>query len=137
MKKFTRYRDRKTGRFVKQATWRRSKAHGGSRFVRSRIVIKAARKPSARIEPTRLALPPKLYEWIVTIVPSPSSQQFRDFIVTAQSESDALIFARQFIEREIPAIARFYEVDGVSRGNLSNHREGFVEYRMKKKRKSK
>ena len=31
-----RFRDRKTGRFVSRATWRRSKAHGGKRYVRER-----------------------------------------------------------------------------------------------------
>ncbi len=30
------YRDKKTGRFVSQFTWKRSKARGGSRYVRQR-----------------------------------------------------------------------------------------------------
>jgi hypothetical protein len=28
------YRDKKSGRFVSEATWKRSKAHGGTRYVR-------------------------------------------------------------------------------------------------------
>lgn len=32
-----RYRDRTTGRFVSKEKWTRSKAHGGTRFVRERI----------------------------------------------------------------------------------------------------
>jgi len=31
------YRDKKTGRLVSQATWKRSKARGGTRYVRQRV----------------------------------------------------------------------------------------------------
>lgn len=31
------YRDRKTGRLVSESTWRRSKARGGTRYVRQRV----------------------------------------------------------------------------------------------------
>ena len=30
------YRDKQSGRFVSEATWKRSKAHGGTRYVRQR-----------------------------------------------------------------------------------------------------
>jgi len=30
------YRDKKSGRFVSEATWKRSKAHGGTRYIRQR-----------------------------------------------------------------------------------------------------
>ncbi len=30
------YRDKKSGRFVSESTWKRSKAHGGTRYVRQR-----------------------------------------------------------------------------------------------------
>ncbi|MGA7796006.1 MAG: hypothetical protein WCA19_23485 [Candidatus Acidiferrales bacterium] len=30
------YRDKKSGRFVSESTWKRSKAHGGNRYVRQR-----------------------------------------------------------------------------------------------------
>lgn len=34
-----RYRDRKTGRWVKKSTWKRSKAHGGTRYKRERVKV--------------------------------------------------------------------------------------------------
>jgi hypothetical protein len=129
--KFTRYRDRKTGRFVKQATWRRSKAHGGSRFVRSRIVIKAARKPSARKQPTRLALPPKLYEWLVTVLPSKSADRQIDFVVTAPTEASALPALREFLRHDPRGanMVSFFVVENIARGKESEHQAGYVEYR--------
>jgi hypothetical protein len=30
------FRDKKSGRFVSEATWKRSKAHGGTRYIRQR-----------------------------------------------------------------------------------------------------
>lgn len=47
------YRDRRTGRFVKKSTWSRSKAQGGSRYVRKTI----GRKLHVRqLPPTSLRL---------------------------------------------------------------------------------
>jgi hypothetical protein len=34
------YRDKKSGRFVSEATWKRSKAHGGTRYVRQRSILR-------------------------------------------------------------------------------------------------
>jgi len=50
--KRTIYRDSSTGRFVKSSTWKRSKAQGGSRYVRQRITI-AKRAPAREEEVPR------------------------------------------------------------------------------------
>ena len=34
------YRDKKSGRFVSEATWKRSKAQGGTRYVRQRLKVR-------------------------------------------------------------------------------------------------
>lgn len=49
------YRDKKTGRFAAKSTWQRSKAHGGTRFVRqkpppSRFKAPTPSKPAKPIE---------------------------------------------------------------------------------------
>lgn len=47
-----RYRDRETGRFVSKEKWTRSKAHGGTRYVRERIIpaeISAEKKREEKI----------------------------------------------------------------------------------------
>lgn len=38
-----RYRDKNTGHFVSKSTWKRSKSHGGSRFVRESTKSKTHR----------------------------------------------------------------------------------------------
>lgn len=45
------YRDRKTGRFVKKATWQRSIARGGKRYKRERPKPKRKRKLSRPPKP--------------------------------------------------------------------------------------
>lgn len=61
-RKRTIYRDRKTGRIVSKATWRRSRARGGKRYVAQRIGLpkrKAAkRKPHTRPRAPQGAAPP-------------------------------------------------------------------------------
>ena len=42
------YRDRQTGRFVKKTTWTRSKAQGGTRYVRQGGTAKAREKARKR-----------------------------------------------------------------------------------------
>ena len=37
------YRDKKTGRLVSESTWRRSKARGGTRYVRQRVKARRRR----------------------------------------------------------------------------------------------
>lgn len=51
------YRDFKTGRFASRSTWKRSKAHGGSRYVRKAYQVRLpprlqapAMRPAARPE---------------------------------------------------------------------------------------
>jgi hypothetical protein len=34
------YRDKKSGRFVSESTWKRSKAQGGTRYVRQRLKVR-------------------------------------------------------------------------------------------------
>jgi len=38
------YRDKKSGRFVSESTWKRSKAQGGTRYVRQRPKIRHGRR---------------------------------------------------------------------------------------------
>jgi len=60
-----RYRDKQTGHFVSKATWKRSKAHGGKRYVR----VGAKKRPSVgkgHLEPLKVRTPaqvaPELFE---------------------------------------------------------------------------
>lgn len=45
----TRYRDTVTGRFVSAATWRRSHAHGGTRYKRQAIARPQVAQPTVRV----------------------------------------------------------------------------------------
>jgi len=54
------YRDKKTGRFVKKATWKRSKTKGGKRFKRERL------KPKRKFVPPP-PVPPEEFEEIELI----------------------------------------------------------------------
>ena len=47
-----RYRDTKTGRLVSAATWRRSRAHGGTRFKREVLESKASKTAAPRTNST-------------------------------------------------------------------------------------
>lgn len=50
------YRDKKTGKFVSESTWKRSKARGGSRYVRTRAIVLPGRiKPTIQ-KPTRASV---------------------------------------------------------------------------------
>jgi hypothetical protein len=67
------YRDKRTGRFASKATWTRSRARGGKRYVRSQEPIK--RKPRA-IRPTapritRPAKRPKKTEYQINVIYEP------------------------------------------------------------------
>ena len=52
-----RYRDRRTGRFVSKETWQRSRARGGVRFKRERIVSKETRQAPRTPKPTKRPRP--------------------------------------------------------------------------------
>lgn len=45
------YRDKDSGRFVKRATWTRSKAQGGKRYVRQKVKQKPEPTPESAPEP--------------------------------------------------------------------------------------
>lgn len=130
------YRDTRTGKFASRSTWRRSRAHGGSRFVRKRIVSKVPkvqRKPSTRKLPARPAAPPELREWLVTFTYEKTGRSF-DLVVTAKDEAGAFIFAKNFIAQDADAKriaeARYHGWDlSIAKANKSSHREGHVEYR--------
>ena len=53
-----RYRDTKTGKFVNAATWRRSRAHGGTRY--KRVGRAPARRRRTRAPAMSLAAPPQV-----------------------------------------------------------------------------
>lgn len=55
-KRPVRFRDTKTGRFVSKSTWKRSRAHGGTRYKRERL------KPAHRARPARPPALPVLTE---------------------------------------------------------------------------
>ena len=64
------YRDKKTGRFASKATWKRSRARGGTRFVReSTKEIKTSR---TRKRVPRPAIRPKKHEYQVNVKYSPN-----------------------------------------------------------------
>lgn len=44
----TRYRDRETGQFVSRSTWKRSKAHDGTRYKRETRRVSAMMKEARR-----------------------------------------------------------------------------------------
>ncbi len=39
------YRDKKSGRFTSKSTWKRSKARGGTRYVRQRLKVRQDNRP--------------------------------------------------------------------------------------------
>jgi len=45
------YRDTKTGKFVSATTWKRSRAHGGSRYKRVRLVTRSGSKARGAVRP--------------------------------------------------------------------------------------
>lgn len=118
-----RYRDRKTGRFAKKSTWKRSKAHGGKRYKREKIKRKRKRIPP----------PPPIYEWIVTFTYLESGRTF-DVIVTAASEEEALDVASRFLldDEQGRKIVRagYHGWDRrAARGQRANEVSGLAEYR--------
>lgn len=70
--KRTVYQDKKTGRFVSEATWKRSRARGGKRYVR-KTQHKTSRTPSSRrgdvraVARRRPARPPKKTEYQINV----------------------------------------------------------------------
>lgn len=64
MKKLTHYKDTLTGQYVTQSTWRRSKAHGGSRYKRT---YEKYVKPSKKREITPAPTPSKNVEYFISM----------------------------------------------------------------------
>jgi len=89
------YRDRKTGRFISKATWKRSRARGGTRYVRQTVKVRKRRPP----KPKRLP-PGKLKEWLVTWeYDSDKGMRVLDFYAVTVSEARALEIVAQRVAR--------------------------------------
>lgn len=58
-----RYRDTETGKFVKQSTFNRSRAHGGHRYIETEIKQKPKKEP---IEDYGYYDEPEYEEWAIT-----------------------------------------------------------------------
>lgn len=57
------YRDTETGKFVSKATWKRSRAHGGTRYRRSRTgPVKKHPKIAKAVRAAALPEPEERYE---------------------------------------------------------------------------
>lgn len=95
------YRDRKTGKFVKRSTWKRSRAQGGIRYRRQRIgPVQREGKP-AKVEPDirrPLVTTTALSEWFVSLSYSGPRARTLDFFVLAKNRQRVLplIFERIF-----------------------------------------
>lgn len=50
------YRDKKTGRFASKASYNRSKAHGGTRFVRTQFVERERPAPPIKIKTSKTTI---------------------------------------------------------------------------------
>jgi hypothetical protein len=151
------YRDRKTGRWVKESTWRRSKAHGGTRYRREFIrPPKPPKKPPRKpMEAAPPPLPEPVFEWVVAFTYLETGRSF-DVIVTARDEQRAYRFAKEFLraDKEGKKIARVlpspesvsqelletgeFERSGwqivVPRGQPTDEEEGEAEYRNETKK---
>lgn len=100
-KKLTRYRDSLTGAFVSKATYKRSKAHGGTRYVRSKVPPKGkARKqprrqvgrPPVKVSTVRLSA-----LWFVTLkyVNNRGARTF-DFFVKSRKKENVMKYIARF-----------------------------------------
>jgi hypothetical protein len=128
--------DKKTGKRVKRDTWKRSKAHGGTRYVRR--YIKPKRKISGGTLPKK---PPvgagEIFEWIVGFSSQKSGRSF-DVIVTARDKSEAYAVAIDFLRHDlngqsiVKRTLRKWTVS-VAKGRPTNVEAGNAEYRSKSK----
>jgi hypothetical protein len=129
----TRYRDTRSGRFVKRSTWKRSRAQGGKRYERETVRI----HPRLRGRKTKPAPPPQVgaptYEWIVTWQPSQSNERSFDIIVTARNDDEARERALEFIASDKNARKSLTSgsIVRVARGRESASHES--QYRSKSK----
>lgn len=140
------YRDKDTGRYASKSTWKRSKAHGGTRYVRTSREAELARRQKREREAFSKKLAqageklfgPKfqvskiLFEWLVTWKYETTGKAV-DFIATAYNKGDALQFVEAFMQRTdsgrtMLASRESWRVT-VAKGRPSNHEEGYVETR--------
>jgi hypothetical protein len=99
------YHDRKTGKQVSAKKWKRSKAHGGTRYVRKYIRISRKRAVPARREdvrrpPKEAAVSGEVFEWIVTGYASARYEGKKghvlNIIATGRSAKEAMDVAKDF-----------------------------------------
>jgi hypothetical protein len=139
------YRDRETGRWVKESTWRRSKAHGGTRYKREFIRLKVApklpekpppkppKKPPRKPPKAAPPLPAPVFEWIVSFTYTDSGRSF-DVLVTARNIGQARKTAIDFL-RDDPEGRKIVRAGlagwkvRTARGKESSEEPGEAEYR--------
>lgn len=127
------YRDKKTGKFASKSAWKRSKAKGGTRYVRQQVKHKKAPRPSPVEAPSR-----PVFEWIVSFTYEASGRSF-DVIVTARDEGEAYRVARGFLrddiqgQRVVAAGFHGWKTD-IAKGERSNEEAGEAEYRSMSRR---
>ena len=76
------YRDKKTGRFAFKSTWKRSRAHGGSRYIRNRIPARARHPRGVPATVRPIARPIKHEKRIE------SREEYEEFFDTFMGEED-------------------------------------------------
>lgn len=103
-KKTTRtvYRDSLTGKFASKATYKRSKAQGGTRYVRSSVSaqrLPTVRKPSAVVPALPLAAFVKT--WFVTLkYTNQHGARTFDFFVRAQYKRNVMKYILRFAKEQ-------------------------------------
>src|SRR6266576_2294885 len=129
------YRDRDTGRFVKEQVWKRAKKRGSKRYKKQKV--KRKKRP-----PKPPPLPPPqgpVYEWIISMSYKKSNRSF-DVIVTARNEAEAYDVTRNFLRddtqgrRIVQAGFHGWELIPV-KGALTEEGPGEAGYRDKSKRR--
>ena len=100
-KRRTIYRDSKTGRFASRATWKRSRARGGTRYKRTRIKIARGRAGRPLPKPPRLVpskLPTRPQEWLTSFTYEASGKSV-DYISVALDEETAFDFVVEEVQK--------------------------------------
>jgi hypothetical protein len=88
-----RYRDKKTGKFVSKAAWKRSRKGRKREKVEKR---KPPKPPAIPPTPPLPPPPPPVFEWMVAFTYDRTGKTF-DVIVTATDEGEAYNTALQFL----------------------------------------
>jgi hypothetical protein len=124
-----RYRDIKTGRFVKEEKWRRERARPRRKYKRERI-----KKPLPPPEPPE---PPAIiYEWLIVFTYQDSGRTF-DVISTATNDAEAKDVAEIFLRTD-PRASKMFDIRGklkrgwvtsIVRSSRTREEVGEAEYR--------